>query len=60
MAIEDLLHPYLGKYLESPGWLKASAGRSDRSIATGRWDAEGFSGWGVAVQPTRRTSDKAT
>jgi len=28
MAIEDLLHPYLGKYLESPGWLKASAGRA--------------------------------
>src|SRR5256885_1319729 len=28
MAIEDLLHPYLGKYLESPSWLKASAGRA--------------------------------
>jgi phenylacetate-CoA ligase len=28
MAIEDLLHPYLGKYLEAPGWLKASAGRA--------------------------------
>ncbi|HYC36429.1 MAG TPA: hypothetical protein VEC19_08400 [Usitatibacter sp.] len=28
MAIEDLLHPYLGKYLGSPGWLKASAGRA--------------------------------
>jgi phenylacetate-CoA ligase len=28
MAIEDLLHPYLGKYLGAPGWLKASAGRA--------------------------------
>src|SRR5688572_28671095 len=28
MAIEDLLHPYLGKYLDSPAWLKASAGRA--------------------------------
>lgn len=28
MAIEDLLHPYLGRYLEAPGWLKASAGRA--------------------------------
>ena len=28
MALEDLLHPYLGKYLGAPGWLKASAGRA--------------------------------
>jgi phenylacetate-CoA ligase len=28
MAIEDLLHPYLGRYLEAPAWLKASAGRA--------------------------------
>jgi phenylacetate-CoA ligase len=28
MAIEDLLHPYLGRYFEAPGWLKASAGRA--------------------------------
>src|SRR5690349_14307290 len=28
MAIEDLLHPYLGRYLDSPRWLKASAGRA--------------------------------
>jgi phenylacetate-CoA ligase len=28
MSIEDLLHPFLGSYLESPGWLKASAGRA--------------------------------
>ena len=28
MALEDLLHPYLGKYLGSPAWLKASAGRA--------------------------------
>jgi phenylacetate-CoA ligase len=28
MALEDLLHPYLGRYLEAPGWLKASAGRA--------------------------------
>ena len=28
MAIEDLLHPYLGRYLGAPGWLKASAGRA--------------------------------
>ena len=26
MALEDLLHPYLGRYLGAPGWLKASAG----------------------------------
>ena len=35
MAIEDLLHPYLGKYLESPGWLKASAGRAYSMLPTG-------------------------
>src|SRR6478609_597107 len=28
MALEDLLHPYLGKYLGAPRWLKASAGRA--------------------------------
>src|SRR2546423_13425617 len=28
MAIEDLLHPYLGRYLGAPRWLKASAGRA--------------------------------
>ena len=28
MALEDLLHPYLGRYLEAPDWLKASAGRA--------------------------------
>ncbi len=28
MALEDLLHPYLGRYLEAPAWLKASAGRA--------------------------------
>ena len=28
MALEDILHPYLGRYLEAPGWLKASAGRA--------------------------------
>ena len=28
MAIEDLLHPYLGRYLGAPGWLKAAAGRA--------------------------------
>ncbi len=28
MAIDDLLHPYVGRYMESPDWLKASAGRA--------------------------------
>ena len=28
LAIEDLLHPFLGRYLGSPAWLKASAGRA--------------------------------
>jgi phenylacetate-CoA ligase len=28
MALEDFLHPYLGRYLAAPGWLKASAGRA--------------------------------
>ena len=28
MALEDLLHPYLGRYMEAPAWLKASAGRA--------------------------------
>lgn len=28
MALEDLLHPYLGRYLGSPGWIKASAGKA--------------------------------
>ncbi len=28
MALEDLLHPYLGRYLGAPGWLKACAGRA--------------------------------
>ena len=27
LAIEDILHPLLGRYLGSPAWLKASAGR---------------------------------
>ena len=28
MALEDFLHPYLGRYLEAPAWLKASAGHA--------------------------------
>jgi phenylacetate-coenzyme A ligase PaaK-like adenylate-forming protein len=32
MGIEDLLHPYLGKYLEAPNWVKASAGRAYRAL----------------------------
>lgn len=28
MAFEDHLHPYVGLYLESPEWLRASAGRA--------------------------------
>ena len=28
MALEDFLHPYLGRYWEAPAWLKASAGRA--------------------------------
>ena len=28
MAIEDLLHPFLGRYMDSPRWLRASAGRA--------------------------------
>ncbi len=28
MALEDLLHPYLGRYLDAPAWVKASAGRA--------------------------------
>jgi phenylacetate-CoA ligase len=28
MALEDLLHPYLGRYLGAPGWLRTSAGRA--------------------------------
>ena len=28
LALEDLLHPYLGRYLGAPQWLKASAGRA--------------------------------
>jgi phenylacetate-coenzyme A ligase PaaK-like adenylate-forming protein len=28
VALEDLLHPYLGHYLHAPQWLKASAGRA--------------------------------
>ena len=32
MALEDLLHPYLGRYLEAPGWVMAAAGRAYRAI----------------------------
>src|SRR5690349_9296627 len=28
MALDDLLHPYLPRYMEAPHWLKASAGRA--------------------------------
>jgi phenylacetate-CoA ligase len=28
MAFEDLLHPYVGRYMGSPDWVKASAGRA--------------------------------
>jgi phenylacetate-CoA ligase len=31
-AFEDLLHPYLGKYLNAPDWVKASAGRAYRCL----------------------------
>jgi phenylacetate-CoA ligase len=32
MALEDWLHPYLGRYLEAPHWVKAAAGRAYRAI----------------------------
>jgi phenylacetate-CoA ligase len=35
MAIEDWLHPFLGKYLNAPEWLKASAGRAYRTLPQG-------------------------
>ncbi len=35
MALEDLLHPYLGRYLGAPRWLKASAGRAYSLIPPG-------------------------
>lgn len=28
IAIEDLLHPWLGRYLAAPGWVKAAAGHA--------------------------------
>jgi phenylacetate-CoA ligase len=31
-AIEDMLHPLLGRYLSAPGWVKASAGRAYRLL----------------------------
>src|SRR5260221_2253232 len=34
-AIEDLLHPFLGKYLGAPEWLKSSAGRAYRRLPQG-------------------------
>jgi phenylacetate-CoA ligase len=34
-AIEDLLHPFLGRYLGAPGWLKDSAGRAYRRLPHG-------------------------
>jgi phenylacetate-CoA ligase len=32
MALEDLLHPYLGRYLDAPHWVKAAAGRAYRAL----------------------------
>jgi phenylacetate-CoA ligase len=32
MALEDHLHPYLGRYLDAPAWFKASAGRAYRCL----------------------------
>jgi phenylacetate-CoA ligase len=31
-AIEDILHPLLGRYLSAPDWVKASAGRAYRCL----------------------------
>ena len=28
MALEDILHPLLGRYLDAPGWIKATAGHA--------------------------------
>ena len=32
LALEDFLHPYLGRYMGAPDWLMASAGRAYRCI----------------------------
>ena len=32
MAFEDLLHPFLGRYLSAPDWIKAPAGRAYRTL----------------------------
>ena len=32
VALEDLLHPFLGRYLSAPDWLKSSAGRAYRAL----------------------------
>jgi phenylacetate-CoA ligase len=34
-AIEDLLHPFLGRYLGAPDWLKSSAGHAYRRLPQG-------------------------
>ncbi len=52
MALEDLLHPWLGRYLDAPAWVKASAGRAYAWLppavrlggAYGRFHAEATAG----------------
>jgi phenylacetate-CoA ligase len=32
MAIEDWLHPFLGRYMKAPDWVRSSAGRAYRAL----------------------------
>src|SRR5687768_13029024 len=32
MAIEDWLHPFLGRYMKAPNWVRTSAGRAYRAL----------------------------
>src|SRR6476659_1282690 len=58
-AIEDLLHPFLGRYLGAPDWVKASAGRAYRQLPQGLRLGAGYERFreqlegGAAHGPTR-------
>jgi phenylacetate-CoA ligase len=52
MAIEDYLHPYLGKYWDAPAWLKASAGRAYSWLPTRmRLGAAYDKAWSEILEP---------
>src|SRR6188508_2847898 len=57
MAIEDILHPLLGRYMGSPRWVRASAGRAWAMLPQRMRLGRGFDTFRAQIESTEGNSD---